>query len=154
MDVDVWARSLADHLQWHMDSERGVLIEYEKLASEVDDERIAYLLRLIVEDERRHHRLFEEMVNWLRAETESRALTGPRIPTHHPQPVADADRQRLRERTDELLTFEREDMDELKDLHEVVEQVEDIAWWTVLIETMEHDTRKHIALVEFIRSTL
>lgn len=153
MDLEIWARSLADHLQHHMDSERGVLIEYEKLAQEIPDERVAYLLRLIVDDERRHHRLFEEMVTWLRAQTESRPLGGPMVPSHRAA-ISSDERERLRHRTEELLAFEREDMRELRELNEVVEQVEDTAWWTALIETMEHDTRKHIALVEFIRSSL
>lgn len=154
MDIETWARSLADHLQRHMDSERGVLIEYEQLGTEVSDERVAYLLRLIVADERRHHQMFEEMVNWLWAETESRPVSGPRIPTHRPRPLDDDQRQRLRQRTDDLLAFEREDMGELEELHDVVKAVEDTAWWSAVVEAMEHDTRKHIALVEFIRSTL
>lgn len=153
MDLELWARTLAGHLNHHMDNEREVLTQYGRLAEETSDERIRYLINLILDDEVRHHRLFAEMVNWLRAETESRPVDGPRVPSHAAHPPSEVD-ERMLAKTEELLAFEREDLDELKDLRKDVAQVEDTAWWVTLIEAMEHDTHKHVALLDYIRASL
>ena len=150
VDVVRWARALAKHLTWHMDTEREVLREYGRLAEETTDEHIRYLINLILDDEVRHHRLFQEMVNWLRAETESREVVGPRLPAH--QSMGAEERDRLRSKTDELLRFEREDAKELRELKGDIDTVKDTAWWSILIESMELDTRKHVRILEFIRN--
>jgi rubrerythrin len=149
-DVVTWARTLAGHLTWHMDTERDVLREYGRLAEETTDERIRYLINLILDDEVRHHRLFQEMVNWLRAETESREVAGPRLPGR--EVMGAEERERLRGQTDELLRFEKEDAKELRELRRDIDAVEDTAWWSILIESMEFDTRKHMRILEYIRA--
>ena len=153
MDLDAWARSVADHVTQHMDAERDVLTRYGRLAEELPDERLRYLIHLVLDDEVRHHRLFAEMVTWLRASTEQRPLTDPRVPSDVVRLEGEGLGE-LRERTEELLAFEREDLDDLKDLRREVARVEDTAWWTALVDTMEHDTRKHIQLLEFIQREL
>lgn len=147
VDIEAWARQLADHLQWHMDTEREVLRSYGHLAEETSSEHVRYLINLILDDEVRHHRLFSEMVAWLRSEAESRNPLEPSLPTA--RGTVDAD---LRAKTEELLEIEREDARELESLKHEVADVADTRWWTALIETMEHDTRKHIRLLEYIRS--
>lgn len=153
MDLETWARSVAEHVTHHMDTERDVLTRYGELANDIPDERLRYLIHLILDDEVRHHRVFAEMVNWLRASTEFRPLQGPRVPSDVVRLEGEGLRE-LRARTSELLAFEREDLDELKDLRREVTRVEDTAWWAALVDTMEHDTRKHIQLLEYIEQQL
>lgn len=153
MDLEIWARSIVAHVEHHMDTERDVLSRYGELATDSPDERLRYLIHLILDDEVRHHRLFAEMANWLRAATEHRPLAGPRVPSDVTRLEGEAVRE-LRNRTDELLAFEREDLDELRELRREVTRVEDTAWWAALVDTMEHDTRKHIQLLEFIQHEL
>lgn len=153
MDLDAWARRVADHVTEHMDTERDVLTRYGQLAEGTPDERLRYLIQLILDDEVRHHRLFAEMVNWLRAATEHRPLVGPRMPSDVVRLEGDGMRELL-DQTEELLAFEREDLDELRELRREVEKVEDTAWWGALVATMEHDTRKHLQLLEFIQREL
>jgi rubrerythrin len=143
-----WARALANHLSWHMDTEREVLREYGRFAEEVSDERLRYLINLVLDDEVRHHRVFTELVNWLRAETETREVPGPRVPDDMP---THEDRGAILAKTKHLLEVEREDAKELKALRREIDKVEDTAWWDILIEAMELDTKKHIKILEFIR---
>lgn len=147
LDIDAWARQLAGHLQEHMDTEREVLRSYGHLAEESTNDHVRYLINLILDDEVRHHRLFSEMIAWLRAESESRNPIGPTVPSAR----AILDDPGLVAKTDELLQIEREDARELAELKEQVADVDDTRWWTVLIETMELDTNKHIRLLEYIR---
>jgi rubrerythrin len=143
-----WARALAKHLTWHMDTEREVLREYGRFAEEVTDERLRYLINLVLDDEVRHHRVFSELVNWLRAETETREVPGPRVPDDMP---THEDREAILAKTKHLLEVEHEDARELKALRRDIDKIEDTAWWTILIEAMELDTRKHIKILEYIR---
>jgi rubrerythrin len=143
-----WARALAKHLTWHMDTEREVLREYGRFAEEVTDERLRYLINLVLDDEVRHHRVFSELVNWLRAETETREVPGPRVPDDMP---THEDREAILAKTKHLLEVEHEDAQELKALRRDIDKIEDTAWWTILIEAMELDTRKHIKILEYIR---
>lgn len=153
MDLDVWARSIIGHVEHHMDTERDVLTQYGELANDTSDERLRYLIHLILDDEVRHHRLLAEMANWLRAATEHRPLDGPQVPSFTPSGEGEQT-EALRARTAELLGLEHEDLEELRDLRRQVTQVEDTSWWSVLVDSMEFDTRKHIKLLEFIQDEL
>lgn len=153
MDLHVWARSIVEHVEHHMDTERDVLTQYGEMANDTSDERVRYLVHLILDDEVRHHRLLTEMANWLRAATEHRPLSGPRMPSFIPR-GGDENTAALAARTAELLALEREDLEELKDLRREVTRVEDTAWWSALVDSMELDTRKHIRLLEFIQREL
>ena len=76
--LSVMERELFDHLVRHLDEENQLIEDYEKLAAEAGG-HVAYLLRLIIEDEHRHHRLFEEWCNTLRSDAEFRPVE-PQVP--------------------------------------------------------------------------
>ena len=63
--LSLWESELYEHLTEHMESERALVDRYEDLANRTGG-HVAYLLRLIMEDEARHHRLFDEWRNALR----------------------------------------------------------------------------------------
>ncbi len=48
MDLDVWARSIVEHVEHHMETERDVLTQYGELANDTSDERVRYLVHLIL----------------------------------------------------------------------------------------------------------
>lgn len=154
MDIDLWARSLAGQIQAHIEDDGTVLPQYLDLAELAGDERIRYLMHLVLDDAVRHQRILQEMVNWLRAESESRPVAGPRVPDHSGNATSARTRGQAIALAGEVLAAERSHERELRTLRQQVETVEDTAWWAVLLATMETDTRKHIALLEYIRRTL
>lgn len=144
--LSVWAQDLIAHLTDHMDSEREALRAYGELVESVRDERVAALVRQILDDEVRHHQQFADLRDALREEMEGR---------HR----ADGSRRRsspaaVMAKTEELLDLERHDIRELRRLARELRKVEDTAWRALLIEAMELDTRKHIKLLEGVRALL
>jgi rubrerythrin len=144
-DLTTWAESLIQTLQGHMDNEREALTQYGELAASAPDDHVRFLMKLILDDEVRHHTLFAEMVNNLRSEIERTAPSGL------PNVRRTEDRDALRAQTKTLLDLEHDDIKELQALRREISKVEDTAWWTVLIDSMEMDNRKHIRLLEFVR---
>lgn len=145
-DLTLWAERMITTLQDHMDTERGVLTEYGQIAEHATDEHVRFLVRLILDDEVRHHGLFAEMIASLRSQIgqETGSLGLPAFRRTH-------DRQALLAKTNELLAVEHEDIRELQALRAEISKVADVEWWSVLIDTMEMDNRKHIRLLEYIR---
>jgi hypothetical protein len=64
--VGAFDAALIQHMQQHLVIEHGVLSDYGALAA-CDDEPVAYLAGLILEEEQRHHRILTEMLNQFHA---------------------------------------------------------------------------------------
>lgn len=144
-DLTTWAEQLIGTLESHMDSERRALTQYGQLADSSPNDHVRFLMKLILEDEVRHHGFFADMVNYLRAEmeqTRNGAL---------PELRRAEDRRALVAKTKELLELERDDIKDLHDLRKKINKVADVSWWSVILEAMEMDNRKHVRLLEFIR---
>ena len=75
MDLSVWSQQLVDYLTAHLDSEREVLRSYAQLVEDAEPGHVRYLVELILADEVRHHQLFGEMINALRAEMDQRDIS-------------------------------------------------------------------------------
>jgi hypothetical protein len=60
-------------------------------------------------------------------------------------------RSEVLEVTKRLLGREEDDRRELKRLHRELKLVKDTTLWDLLVELMERDTEKHIAMLEFAR---
>lgn len=143
----VWAQRIIDRLQEHMDSEREALTRYGELAEKAPDGHVRFLMQLILEDEVRHHKLFAEMSENLRREMDQRG------PAELPELRHSMDTDTLRAETKALLALEREDLKELKDLRREIVKVADTSWWSALIDVMDADNRKHIAILKFVRDS-
>lgn len=141
-----WPEEIRDRITEHVATEHDVMLQYEKLAEETPAEDVRFLMRVVLDDERRHHRWFRELRNSLEAAIELREV-GPSIPAVKNDPVGPD----LLEATEQLLEIEREDARELKALRKALEPVQDTTLWSLLVEIMEHDTQKHIAILEHIR---
>ena len=107
-----------------------------------------YLVRMILEDEERHHRVFAEMANALRSFVEEVPVE-PSVPAMAPRPDA-----ALLEQTRRLLAFEKEDAKELRRLRKALKGSPKSMMHPLLVELMLHDTKKHIAILEHITSRL
>jgi rubrerythrin len=145
VDLSVWSQQLVEYLTSHMDSEREVLRSYAQLVEDGQPDHVRYLVELILADEVRHHQLFGEMINALRAEMDQRDIS-PRLPDF----TAGRASPELLAETRRLLELERHDARELSRLKRELGKVDDTRWWTVLVEVMRLDTKKHVELLEFI----
>jgi rubrerythrin len=145
--ASVWEDDLYRHLSTHVATEMDLLTAYKQAAEESKSAAFRYLADLIVEDEKRHHRVFEELANSLRSDVEMRPVE-PAVPDmagfgDMPQKVA--------ELTDALLAREEEDAAELRMLSRQLRDVRDTTLWQLLVRIMELDTEKHAEILRFVR---
>lgn len=140
-------RALHAHLTHHIKAERALLEEYAQIAERTQSKAFRYLVNLLIEDERRHHAIFSELAD----SVESLALmksTEPAVPL---MDFARSDPAEVLESTERLLEHEREDAHELKRLHREIRQSKETSLSGLLVELMERDTEKHIAILRFVQ---
>ena len=141
-----WDESLLRHFSEHVESERELLQAYAEFRDS-GPEHVRYLVDLILDDETRHHRLFRDLVNRLKSDIDYRDY-GPRVPYVDKQSTAQTS---LLEATERFLTFEREDAKALERLQKELRPVRHTTLSSLLVELMQLDTKKHIAILQFIR---
>lgn len=133
------------HLREHVSSEAELLASYRELAEAPSTpDATRYLIRLIIEDEERHHRLFHEMIAAIGNQWEPSPDAAPDLPSGPPS-------QALEEVTIRFLAAEREDQKQLRALRREMRPFRNTTLWTLLVELMEHDTAKHVHLLTFVR---
>jgi len=143
-----WTRDLFDHLVHHVETERTLLEEYAHIAETTESKAFGYVVGLLLEDERRHHRLFLQLAESLKAEAE---LAEPVVPALDFYRV---DRKVVNDITKRLLAGEEADLVELKRLRKTMREVENTSLWTMLVELMLRDTDKHIAMLKLVRQQI
>jgi hypothetical protein len=139
-------RALVEFLAGHGEAEGAILARYQRFAEEASAPESRYLVRLILEDERRHHGLLVEMagaVAWGLVDTGAT----PVIPdlSH-----GDAGNQALAEETRRLLDLERSDRVELRRLRRRLRPFTNASLWRLIIDLMVLDTEKHIQILELV----
>jgi len=140
--ASVWERELHDMLTSYVAKERCLLEDYVDAARSTDSQALGYLVDLLIDDEKRHHRMFLDLAKSLRSEAE--------LATDAPVPRLDFDRHNASavvEVAQRLLDNEHEDVRELKRLRKVLKDVEDTTVWGILVDPMIRDTQKHIAVL-------
>jgi len=144
--ASVGERQLFAHLTDHIKNEGALLDEYVDACSQTESKALAYVIGLLLDDERRHHRQFSELAATLKSEAELRPddPVVPRLDMHR------VDRDKVLSVTQRLLAMEKSDADDLKRLRRELRDVEDTTLWALLVENMQSDTAKHIAMLEFV----
>lgn len=141
------ARELHRHLTSHVEIERGMLEEYRSAAEASSSKAFAYLVNLLIEDEIRHHRIFSELADSL--ETVSlRPGAEPQVPHLD---FNRTNKEAVLDLTEKLLEKEQQDALELKRLQRELRDVKDTSIWGLLVDLMERDTQKHIAILKFVK---
>lgn len=140
-----WDQAILDELEGHVESERELLVEYARAAQEVEAPDLRFLVDLILEDERRHHRLFQEMAAALQGVREWRT-TSPAVPGLSRRPLPDE----VRKLTERFLAAERDDRRQLRALGRRLRPVADTTLWALLVDLMLLDTEKHLRILGFI----
>jgi ferritin-like protein len=144
--ASVWEQELYDNLAAHVEGEREILGEYERLVEEGDDSFFTYLAQIILADEVRHHQLFNDLAATVKAFAEFRTDDERVPPIPHRVPNAPA----IAEQTKRFLAIERQDLKELKSLSKRLSTVKDTTIWDLVVQLMTMDTEKHIRILEFI----
>ena len=143
--LSVWEHDLYEHLTEHMHNELALVDRYEALAASAEG-HVSYLVKLIMEDEARHHRLFDEWRNALQSNAELREVE-PQVPHMSGSKKAEAVRAAARE----FLEVERADERDLHRLQKSLKTVKDTTIWSLLVDMMELDTKKHQLILEFLQ---
>lgn len=143
-----WELDIYRHLASHGQIEGDILDRYHRFAG---DEQLppafAYLSRIILEDEVRHRRIYDDLAeNMRQMAVESADLSPiPSLRGFH------TDRVRIQQLTGQLLEVERRAEYELKDLAKRLKDFDKVTIWGLLIELMLDDTRKHIKILKFMQ---
>lgn len=137
-------RELVHLLATHAQKEGAILERYRRFATEATSPAVRYLVKLIVDDEERHHRLLAEMANAIAWEGQSPVQSVP--------DVFDGVDEVLSAETEALLDAERADSRELKRLQRRLETFSDTTMWPLIVDLMLLDTEKHIHILRFIAS--
>jgi rubrerythrin len=137
-------RELVELIVRHGAEEGELLATYEELSAEAPDESVRYLTALILEDERRHHRLLAELANTIAwgptSEPEHAAI--PRLPGN----ISGA----LLEQTKRLRLSEQADYRALRRIRRKLRPFADTTLWVLIIDLMLLDTKKHATMLRFL----
>jgi rubrerythrin len=145
--ASVWEQDIYDHLVSHGENEKDALITYDELARDTSSAAVAYLIGLILDDERRHHRLLNEMAETIRTSAE---LSG------EPTPIPSlgrfgSDKDAILAATEQLIGLEENDNRTLERLARELKDVRTTTMWELLLRLMQDDNAKHRRILAFIR---
>lgn len=143
-----WWAVISHAFESHVREERHFLNAYEQLCSEVLDPGTRFLIQLILDDERRHHTLFERMAASARGDAD------PSAGTPDPPRVASGEARRILELTERFLEAELEDRRHLRELRQKLKPARDDTVWHLVVGLMELDTAKHVKILEYLRERL
>jgi rubrerythrin len=143
-----WERSLYAHLTNHVAAENELLQEYKAAAETSPSNALRYLVNLLIEDEIRHHRIYTQLAESLKTE----AFLGAENPA---VPHMDFDKpenyEAILDLTTQLLDKEQRDAQELKRLQRELRDMKHTSLWSMLVDVMQRDTQKHIAILRFAK---
>jgi len=141
---------LLEAVQRHADAEQDALAEYAFVAEASADPVVALVMRLILDDEERHHGLLKRMeatlrdaLNWTHSPS---ALPHAGVPQ---QPVA----RDLVAITRGLVEEERTGARMMRDLAQREKNI-DVGLHSLLLEMMAMDSDKHARLLQFVQHRL
>lgn len=140
------AHQVVKALERHGREEGELLERYRRFEDESESPWVRYLVRLIMEDEQRHHRLLEGLANTI-AWGGLKGTPDETVPT-----FANTFRRddALESETRALLRHELRDRAKLRKIRRHLSSYGDVALWELLIDLMSSDTDKHIRIFRFI----
>ena len=144
------AEWLLDAVERHALAEQDALQQYEYIGNASRDPVVALVMRLILEDEERHHGLLKRIEATLRDALNWTHSPDALPPTVTPQPPVARD---LAAFTTALIEEERTGSRYLRDLARR-ERTIGAGLHSLLIEMMAMDSEKHAHLLEYVRDRL
>lgn len=142
-DASTTIQTLVELLARHGAEEGRILAEYERASASITDPAARYLIDLIMDDERRHHRLLIELATAMAWGTvNSSASAVPPLNWRVDNELAKATRT--------LRMYEEEDRRELEALKKRLRPFEDTTVWSLIAQMMILDTEKHATILKFL----
>lgn len=142
LGASMWEQEMFEMLTTHERDENAVIHAYEELADETTSDTVRYLVGLIIEDERRHHKVLGDLAaNIVHAGKRSKDGV-PYLDVHRGD-------SGILEETRRFLAIERRDRAEMRKLGHKVRESGDVLD-TFLIDLLRADTEKHIRILRFI----
>ncbi len=142
--ASVDTREMVDLVVRHGTEEGQLLATYEQVAAHSPDEATRYLVGLIVEDERRHHRLLTELANAMAWEST------PGSPEPSTPWLGRPVEGELLRQTQELRRAEQRDYRALRKLRRRVRPYARSTMWALVVDLMLLDTKKHATMLRFL----
>jgi len=142
--ASVDTRDLVELIVRHGREEGELLATYEQLVNSSDNEMASYVIGMILEDERRHHRMLAEVANaaaWARS---------PGAPETTTPPLAPGIDGELLAQTRKLLAAEQADYRDLRAIRRKLNPFADTTLWGLIIDMMLLDTKKHATMLRFL----
>jgi hypothetical protein len=136
-------REVVEWITGHGKKEGALLERYERFAQEASSPVSRYLVKLIIEDERRHHVVLAEIAEAIAWGGVKEAR--PSIPRAL---EGGADSELIAE-TKKLLASERRDRAELRRLRRRLRSYSGTIW-PLLIDLMLRDTQKHTRILRYV----
>ena len=129
----------------HARTEAAALVEYEHLATASGDPVVAFVMRMILDDEERHHDLLNRMAASLRD-----ALDGTQSPHALPSaPVASEPSPELAALARKLIDEEHGHVQQMRSLARSEARIGE-GLDALLLEVMARDSEKHAWLLQFV----
>jgi hypothetical protein len=140
------ASEIVRALDRHGREESELLDRYERFVEKSESPVAKYLVGLIADEERRHHRMLEELANTIAWGHFGDRHSGT-LPTG---PAGSGPDPELQAETRALLRHERQDRRHLRRLGRRIRGYGDVPLWRILIGLMLLDTEKHISILRDI----
>jgi len=144
--ASVEERELVEMLTRHGKEEGALLERYQRFVEEGPTPAGRYLVQLILEDERKHHRLLAELANtiaWGLGANSPVEATPDVYPKSKPDPA-------FIEETQALIKAEERDRVEMRRMRKRMKAYEDTTLWPLIIDILLLDTEKHIEILRSI----
>jgi len=139
-------RVLVEMLARHGENEGKILSRYQRFAEEAASPETRYLVKLIVDDERRHHGLLVEMANAIAWGLVDESADPVLPDLSH----MDASNQALAEETQSLIHEEKRDRVELRRLRKRLKSFSNVSLWELVVDLMLLDTDKHVRILQLV----
>jgi len=140
---------LMNEFESHEAKERSFLPKYKEMAGQTENPLIKFLVQLIIADEEKHHAVLHAMVSTLRG---SLTWTEPEDALRGFYEVAKG-REELLALTENFIRVEKEGLKEYKELVRTSDRYYH-GLFALLLQSMIHDSEKHVEILEFIRKRL
>lgn len=134
----------------HEREEQEFLKGYGEIVDGSENPLVRFLLQLIMSDEEKHHGLVRSITTTLKDGIIGRRSDGG-IPKF--QPMTDADREKLKALTNDFIKAEKDGIKEYQALMKSCDGLYD-GLLVLLIQTIIHDSRKHMMILDFIEKKL